>query len=143
MSNKIFSYIRKNKSYKVNKLLEKGQDPNTVNKWGESAICYAAKWGRFQIVESLVKHNANIDPKALETAIKFGRKEIVELLLQSGANPNVDYAILEEANYNIVRIIYFAQKKQAEHNTITDVNDHSLELVENQLTPTSIEKILD
>ncbi|MDF3047107.1 MAG: hypothetical protein K0R73_225 [Candidatus Midichloriaceae bacterium] len=143
MNENIFTYIRNNKLRKVSKLLEKGQDPNAVNKLGESVICYAAKWGRLNIVKSLIKHDANIDPKALETAIKFGRKEIVELLLQSGASPNVDHTILEKANYDIVKTIYSAQKKQTESNTINNVDECSSELVESQHIPPFIEKISD
>jgi ankyrin repeat protein len=133
MSKKIFTYIKENQTRKVYKLLRDGQDPNVASK-GESAITNAAKWGRFGIVELLIKYNARISIETLEAAIERGRKEIVKLLLQSGASANVDSAILEKAQPDIAQMVFDAQQKQAQSSPINHIDVHNLELVENQPT---------
>lgn len=67
---------------------------NHADHWGKTALHFAAELGTEDIVRSLLKHNADPDPKDQENetplflASKNGRVSIVRLLLEAGANPN-------------------------------------------------------
>lgn len=86
-------------------LLTKDSDPNVVSPWGQdpcggvyscgAAIQSATERKNFEIVQMLLKHNANPDTvtrnrphTALQIAARDGCKSIVELLLEYGANVN-------------------------------------------------------
>ena len=87
----------------VRKLLEKGANPNNNKDKSKIPLHFACECGKTQIIELLLKHNADIESKdytnvhsiffsnktPLMVAVNQGHIEIVELLIQKGANINV------------------------------------------------------
>lgn len=82
----------------VEKLIEKGANPN-LNDWnGYTPLINAAFAGQQKVVEYLLAHGAKTDivpssgPTALIAAIQNGNAEIVAALLRAGANPQLTSA---------------------------------------------------
>jgi ankyrin repeat protein len=79
-------------------LLEAKADVNSSNGW---AIQAAAEAGHIDIIEELIKHDANInaakikegvsESTALQAATEAGNLELVQLLLKHKADPNLGY----------------------------------------------------
>ena len=73
----------------VQMLLSHGADPNLVDSSGFTALHYAAKWGRRQSVDALIKAGADVNANSpigppLQRATEKGQIEIVQYLLSSG-----------------------------------------------------------
>jgi WD40 repeat protein/ankyrin repeat protein len=79
-------------------LLEKGADVNAMDNQGNSALSYAARQGRIEVVRFLLDHGAKASEpvgtggKSLMNAAYDGHTEIVRLLLDRGADPNTTNA---------------------------------------------------
>jgi ankyrin repeat protein len=75
-------------------LLENGGDPNVVFN-GDPAIVYASGGEAFDIVQTLIKHGADVRSKnergytALHEAASFSDCKIVQLLLDTGMEPDL------------------------------------------------------
>ncbi len=83
-------------------LLEIGAEPDARNKWGNTPLQYAVKFGRkVQIVSTLLSRdnrgdvNVNTTNKAGRTplveAVILGNVKVAKLLLEKGASATVDY----------------------------------------------------
>jgi ankyrin repeat protein len=76
----------------VELLLERGADPNTVVRGGETVLMTAARTGKPGPVRALLARGAEVDAKerrgqtALMWAAADGHAEVVELLLRAGAD---------------------------------------------------------
>jgi ankyrin repeat protein len=79
----------------VSYLLESGGgNPNTVIEWEDSAITYAIGTGAYDIVQTLIKHGADLTSKnnrhsALHEAAWYGHCNIVQLLLDTGMDQDL------------------------------------------------------
>ena len=79
----------------VKNLLDSGTNINMQDKYGSTALMWAAREGLTEIVELLLGNGAKIDMQdtdgktALMWAAVWGRTETVELLLDKGANPDI------------------------------------------------------
>jgi ankyrin repeat protein len=78
----------------VQKLLEKGADPNLKDPGDWTALIYAARNNHPEVVKLLLAKGAKIDAKnnlawsALMYASFNGHEEVVKILLEQGADPN-------------------------------------------------------
>jgi hypothetical protein len=84
----------------VKLLLDAGCDPNfrsqseSIGYKGETPLSQAACWGRFEIAEVLIKHNADVNARAergvapLHEAAYAEQLEVAHLLLEHGAEVN-------------------------------------------------------
>eukprot|EP00931_Biecheleriopsis_adriatica_P042058 TRINITY_DN23968_c0_g1_i1.p1 TRINITY_DN23968_c0_g1~~TRINITY_DN23968_c0_g1_i1.p1 ORF type:complete len:242 (-),score=50.05 TRINITY_DN23968_c0_g1_i1:208-933(-) len=79
----------------VHNLLNDGEDPNSKDDLGMSALHCAAKKGNMQIVSILLIRGADVNVRAigckgelpLHYASKYGHKQVLEMLLRSRADP--------------------------------------------------------
>ena len=91
-------------------LLRHHVDPNIQNKWGESALHYAAERGLNGIVKKLIAAKANpnlVDNHgrtALHLASRSNMDETISLLLENGANLN---SIDEDGETALLNILYW------------------------------------
>ena len=97
MTKEFFGAIRENDITKFQEFIDSGGDVNVEDKYGDTALIYAAQWGDEDIVELLIKHGADVNAKdkhsrtALSASI-LGKKKIAELLINAGADVNArDY----------------------------------------------------
>lgn len=93
-------------------LLEKGVNVNSLDSGGYTPLYKAAMHGNVEIVNLLIKHNANINQKsngwtALHIAAKRGFTETVRLLLKRGAYVNAEDSIGEIALHNAAACGHF------------------------------------
>ena len=93
----LIEYTENRDIERVNELLEAGVDPNYQDRNGRTALISASANGYLDIVELLLKYDADIHIKNIEgnsalllAAMHGGpqSRDIVELLLESGANIN-------------------------------------------------------
>src|SRR5436190_1263424 len=86
--------VKQNYINEVNRLIEKGAYINDVDKYGNTALIFAASHCPKEIVKLLTERGADINHEnkegstALMEAAKEGHKEIVELLIERGADIN-------------------------------------------------------
>jgi ankyrin repeat protein len=80
----------------VTKLLENQADPNLTNRYGDTALMYAALLSdNTQIIKNLLKHGANPNLKnkngqtALINAASRGHENVASILLKAGADKNI------------------------------------------------------
>ncbi len=79
---------------RVRKLLEKGENPNTKDKYGWTPLHIAASKGHVNVARLLLKHGANPNVQneygwtPLHIAAFWGHVDVTRLLLEHGANPN-------------------------------------------------------
>lgn len=77
---------------KVLKLLDKGADIKTRDKYGETSLHLACRWGKIELVKALLTKGASIKAKdnagwtPLHEACKNGNVDVVEALLTMGVN---------------------------------------------------------
>lgn len=85
---------------KVKSLVEGGADINKVNARG-STLSVAATFGNYEIVDYLISHGANVNPKEnlgdtpLMHAASGGNLDMVKLLVEKGANINAANTLTE------------------------------------------------
>ncbi|CAK0740772.1 conserved hypothetical protein [Azospirillaceae bacterium] len=78
----------------VKRLVAKGADVNVVDRWGATALHWAARHGHTAMVEFLVAKGVDVDAvdqwgaTALHWTVEKGHAAIVELLITKGANVN-------------------------------------------------------
>lgn len=107
---------------KVSLLLEEGEDINSLDRYGQTALINAAYRGDINLVKFLVERGAELDITAklnltaLMLAVINERNEIVRILVQAGANTDlkgsegsfertpIEYA-RERGNNEIVNIL--------------------------------------
>jgi len=90
----------------VRSLLEKGENANVSNIYGETALMWSALRGHDSIVGVLLRNRAEMDAKdqsnyqitALAAAAARGHSSIVDMLLQRGANMNGPALIFAAGN---------------------------------------------
>lgn len=78
----------------VQRLLRRGEDPNSTDDFGLTALHGASKKGHRKVVQLLLQSSANVNAAAarlrnetpLHYASKYGRCEVVQLLLTAGAD---------------------------------------------------------
>ena len=79
---------------RVIKLLEEGADPDATDDGGSTALCWAVRVNRVDLVKALLARNAKVDQEesdagtALHDAAAVGSAELVKLLLDHGAEVN-------------------------------------------------------
>ncbi len=76
----------------VKRLLRAGADANASNRYGETALMWAAEWDVPEAVKLLLDAGARVDARDGEgrTALMWAHSpEAVRLLLDAGANPNL------------------------------------------------------
>ncbi len=80
----------------VKSALKKGANVDTADKWGETALMWASKWGELELVRLLLQNGAEVDAQdslgatALHHATMWDRTEVVtELLKEAGADVNM------------------------------------------------------
>lgn len=98
-ANKLHHAARTGDGGKISDLLNSGVEVDATNGDGETALYVAAKTGKANVVQSLLKAGANplLTAKgpfgslgtALHVAAKFGRLEVVRILLDAGIDPNL------------------------------------------------------
>jgi uncharacterized protein len=80
----------------VRNLLLEAVDPNVADKYGRTALSFAAGMGHLEIVEALIDGGAWVDPHEdydtyvtpLMEAASHGHLEVVKKLITAGANPS-------------------------------------------------------
>ncbi|MCP4340737.1 MAG: ankyrin repeat domain-containing protein [Desulfobulbaceae bacterium] len=84
--------IKHNNVKNVLDLLAKGEDENSLNRYGQTALMLAAHAGHREIVETLIDHRANLNCtskfglSALMLAIITKHIDIARLLVTAGAD---------------------------------------------------------
>ena len=81
----------------VEQLLRQGEDPDSRDELGMTALHCAAKKGYTSIVALLIGYNASVDARAMSWkgeapihyAVKYGQAVVLEMLLKHGADPNI------------------------------------------------------
>ncbi len=75
----------------MEELLDKGVDPNAANRYGKSALMFAAEEGNEEVVELLIRKGVDVNRRSVAgcTALTFaaenGNANIVKMLLAQGA----------------------------------------------------------
>ncbi|GAA0433545.1 hypothetical protein GCM10008983_07710 [Lentibacillus halophilus] len=97
-SDNFFRAIANNNADKVNRLIEKGADPNMVTDQGTSALITALQHENPTIVKKLLDAGADPnlqgyhmdypDTNPLDIAIEKNNVSLIKMLLENGANPN-------------------------------------------------------
>lgn len=94
MSDRIFTAALRGQLKSLEKLLEEGVDPNTVNEVGYTPTMAAAHDGRVDCLKLLISTGANVNladdsgRTALINAVQHSTVETVRLLLDQGSNVN-------------------------------------------------------
>ncbi|KAH6617512.1 ankyrin repeat-containing domain protein [Chaetomium tenue] len=96
MATDLIEAARRNKLGEVERLLQEGADVNATNKYGRTAIAWAAKNGHLDVVKTLHKRNAN--PRIPD---------------RSGRYP-VDWAVLKDRE-DVVLFFLAQEKEDASH----------------------------
>lgn len=96
-SQKICKAARKNKIETVKELVNSGANVNETDKYGRTALHYAADGGYLEIAKYLLSNGANINGNNGATPLYFAvsrkKVEVVKYLLEQGAdcNKGIDY----------------------------------------------------
>ena len=108
-------------------LLEHGAQVNATNEAGNTALWYAALYGRADIARLLLARGAEMNSASLEEAAEEGETEIVKLLLENdaGKNLNVDSALYKAVLFDRADTARFLMSKGA-----------NLKFAERKLAPT-------
>ena len=91
---KIFNAVKKGKIEEIKELLQSGEDPNTQDNDGVTALMMASVKGYLEIVKLLLENNTDPNTQdndgvtALMLASVERYPEIIKLLLENGADPN-------------------------------------------------------
>lgn len=104
----ILKYIKKNNTEAVKLALDAGLSPN-VTIYGTSALYYAAKYKRYEILKLLIDNGANQNREIysiLREAILNNDTESARLLIQNGADVNYYEGLVNET------VLYTALKKK-------------------------------
>jgi ankyrin repeat protein len=84
-----------NQVTRAKELLEKGAAPDAVDGQDTSALRWAARWGRKNIIKALLAKGADINLQSqngwtvLMEATIYGSLDIIQLLIKNGALPNL------------------------------------------------------
>lgn len=83
----------------VRMMLERGYNPNRMNKAGVTALQLAISHGHESIVQELLAKGADVNIEgpqgtALHEALRTYHKGIIQFLLENGANPNIEAPIV-------------------------------------------------
>jgi ankyrin repeat protein len=112
---------RRRISYLIHFLLQKGVDPSSMGKDGNTALQAASAQGHRNIVRLLLQSGADVNAQgangsALYAAVKNGSEEIVKFLIKHGADVNAQgvngsalYAAVKSGYYRIVRMLLVAR----------------------------------
>ena len=90
----LFNAAKNGNLGEVNKLLDKGVDPNKTIFNGETLLYIASQYNNLEVVEALLEKGADVDQATnngetpLYIASQEGHSELVETLLKKGADPN-------------------------------------------------------
>ncbi|MDR1530252.1 MAG: ankyrin repeat domain-containing protein [Burkholderiales bacterium] len=90
--NRFFDAVSRNRAGEVRALINKGIDPETVDRNGETALMVAARAGNDDVINTLLTMGAKVDSAsaygdtALMVAALSGHRSTVELLLKQGAS---------------------------------------------------------
>jgi ankyrin repeat protein len=131
-----FGYCELGQTDKVKELLNLKADPNHESRFhnGVSPLMIAAENGHSDIVEALLKANADPNLPALDgtttlfMAVQFGRSKVIELLLEYKAEPNRAVAHSDKTQ----------QKKKCVLNGVTDTLDNFLTTSSQDMIITSL-----
>jgi len=91
----LFSYVWRDNTTRVEKLLARGADPNAQDADGDTALHGAAQIGNVDIIRMLLDKGANINAKnrvggtPLMWAAVYGNENAAELLLSRGADASL------------------------------------------------------
>ncbi len=139
----LMAAVRLDDVARVRQLLDTGPDPNVSNKFGATALFFAASQAiedhmqqtSAQILKTLLQHGARVNAQtengqsALIAAASKGSIENVEILLAAGAKPNLqskngDFALLEATAHGYTDIVIVLLQAGANAN-LKDVNGQS------------------
>jgi ankyrin repeat protein len=79
---------------RIDSLLSRGADPDQPDLSGDTALIYAVKSGRYELVYRILSSNANPDVTGAQNftplmeSVLLSREDLVILLLSGGADPN-------------------------------------------------------
>ena len=103
-SKEFFSAVEEGNIKKVASLLGAGIEPNSKDKYDNTALHYASKKGHSEIVKLLLEKGANVNAQdndigytVLHRASMAGHLEVAKLLLDKGANINAQDIFSETA----------------------------------------------
>jgi ankyrin repeat protein len=84
-------------------LLERGAVIDIRNRYGETPLHQALRWGEIELVRLFLEHGADpnlanrYDETPSEMALRFEEPEIVELLSEYGAQPVVEPVVYNDS----------------------------------------------
>jgi hypothetical protein len=98
----------------ISRLVAESVDVNDWDKWGRTALLFAASTGRLDIVRDLVRAGACVDPhedydvydSPLMHAAMRGDRAIVLFLLGEGADPTRHVGVSQQTAANFARLDY-------------------------------------
>ncbi|MEL6944895.1 MAG: ankyrin repeat domain-containing protein, partial [Bacteroidota bacterium] len=118
----------------INFFIEKGVNPNQVDKYGNTVLINAAR-GKVENIETLLPHIADINHQnyeghtALSMAVKRGSDKVFDFLVEKGA----DIHVLDAQENDLMSIAFqsfYTRKEAAFDHIINTLMEHELQLAE-------------